>query len=199
MGFGVTPIHPAELLKLLEKQLQQSGQCTGPDPNPPGLGLGDRAFLSLWTDDMHAKAPRAKQFVAIRPARFPIWQSIVQGSGTPALGWTPSTGIHPKINTTLGFNAVVSLSCFVQINSDPEMKSNNMVSEDVLSVTDFVLKVAAAVQLWAPADASGNILLREPGRILDGGFGFRPVSGKDGWYVSVAFDLELKHTAKFFR
>ncbi len=189
IGFGVTPIEPGELLKLLEKQLSAAGTPTN-SAGTPGAGLGSDAFLSLWPDQMHLDNPRSKRFVAIRPARFPIWQSIVQGAGTPTVG-------TPLINTTIGFNAVVTLACFVQINSDPEMRSAQAVSDAVLSITAFVMKVFAAVQFWTPRDDSGSTLLREPARILDGGFGFKQVQGKDGWWVPVALDLEMKFTAAF--
>ncbi len=193
LGFGCTPIAPSDLLLLLEKQLQQAGNCTG-CADPVGAGLGTDAFLSLWPDQMHLANPRSKRFVAIRPARFPLWQSIVQGSGAPV-----SAGFA-GINSMTGFNAVVTMACFVQINADPEMRSSLSITEDVLSVTDFVLnKVFPAVQFWVPTDNNSNILLREPARVLDGGFGFKPVAVKDGWWVPVAFDLELKFSAKFSR
>jgi hypothetical protein len=190
LGFGVTPIATTDLLKLLEKQLKEAGQCTGAAPNPPGAGLGADAFLSLWPDQMHLDNPRSKRFVAIRPARFPIWQSIVQGSGTPTAGYL-------GINTTIGFNAVVTLACFIQINSDPEMRSANVVTEDVLSVTDFIMRVFKAVQFWQPRDGSNNMLLREYARVLDGGFGYKQVNTKDGFWCPISVDLELKYTAKF--
>lgn len=190
----MTPIPPGDLLKLLQKQLQDAGTATG-CVEVPGAGLGSDAFLSLWPDNMHLENPRSKRFVAIRPNRFPIWQSIIQGSGTPTRGISFLGG--PVVNTTIGFNAVVTLACFTQINADPEMRSALAVSEDVLSITAFVMKVMAAVQFWVPRDASGNILLREPARVLDGGFGFKPVSAKGEWWVPSALDLELKHTAAF--
>lgn len=195
LGFGITPIAPGDLLKLLQKQLQDAGTATG-CVEVPGAGLGSDAFLSLWPDNMHLENPRSKRFVAIRPNRFPIWQSIVQGSGIPTLGGVPFAG-GPTIKSTIGFNAVVTLACFTQINADPEMRSALAVSEDVLSVTSFVIKVMAAVQFWVPRDVSGNILLREPARVLDGGFGFKPVSVKGEWWVPSAIDLEMKFTAAF--
>lgn len=190
IGFGVTPIAPGELLRLLEKQLSEAGTPTH-SAEVAGGGLGSDAFLSLWPDQLHLANPRSKRFVAIRPARFPLWQSIIQGSGTPTRG----AGV---VNTAIGFNAVVTLACFVQINSDPEMRSGQTVTDDVLSVTAFVMKVFAAVQFWTPRDAvAGNVLVREPARVQDGGFGFKQVQGKDGWWVPVALDLEIKFTAAF--
>lgn len=192
LGFGVTPVHPSELLKLLEKQLQQAGQCTGAAPNPAGCGLGPDAFLSLWPDDLHMKNPRSKRFVAIRPARFPVWQSIVQGSGHPVGGYA-------GVNTAIGFNAVVTLACFAQINSDPEMRSSDVIAAETVSVTDFVLRVIKSVQFWTPRNAANDQLLREPARMLDGGFGYKPARVGEAWWVPIAVDVELKFTAAFDR
>src|SRR5882762_10335735 len=100
LGFGITPIAPSALLLLLEKQLQEAGTCTG-CVDPAGAGLGSDAFLSLWPDKLHLENPRSKRFVAIRPARFPIWQSIVQGSGAPVLAG------FGGVNSMVGFNAVI--------------------------------------------------------------------------------------------
>lgn len=190
MNFGAVPIDPGALLKLVEKQLQEPGTPRG--SNIPGGGFGDLAFLSLWPDQLHLDNPRGKQFVAIRPNRFPVWQSVVSGAGTPL--------ISPQwLNSATGFNAVVTLSCFAQINADPEMRSAQAVSEATLGITSFVLKVIKAVQFWCPCtdNTLANTYLREPARMTDGGFGITPKQGRDGWWVHAPVDLELKFTASF--
>lgn len=190
MQWGIDPIKPQDLMLLLERQLQQGGTPTG--SNLPGAGLGDRAFLTAWPDDLLAKIPRASQFVALRPARFPVWQGVVQGAGTPLQG--------PGRNATAtGFNASVSVVCFAQINADVEAVSVRALTEEVQGIMSFVLGVMKAVQFWAPCTsaASGRCYLREPARVADGGFGITPKRLGDAWWAVSPFDLELKFTADF--
>lgn len=190
MNYGVEPISPGDLLKKLEKQLQEGGTPTL--SNLPGAGLGDLAFLSLWPDQLHLDNPRGKQFVAVRPNRFPVWQSVVSGAGTPL--------VNPLwLNSATGFNAVVTLSCFAQINADVEMRSSQAVAEAALGITSFVTRVIKSVQFWTPYTtvAATATYLREPARMSDGGFGITAKQGKDGWWVHAPVDLELKFTSKF--
>lgn len=188
--FGVDPIKPQDLLLLLEQQLQQGGTPTG--SNLPGAGLADLAFLTTWPDELLAKMPRGRQFVAIRPSRYPLWQSVVQGAGSPLQGVT-------QIPTSTGFNTVVTLGCFCQINADPETMSRQSLAEETLGVISFVLRVMKAVQFWAPCTSatSGRCYLREPARVTDGGFGLTPKRLGDGWWVSAPFDLEMKFSSAF--
>ncbi len=189
LGPGCTPISPQDLLLLLQKQLVEAGNCTG-CADPTGAGLGSDAFLSLWPDKMHMENPRSKRFVAIRPARFPLWQSVIQGSGSPVSGFLGN-------KTMTGFNAVVTMSHFVQISADPEMRSQLTITEDVLSVTSFIMSTFRALQFWMPSDIDGNLLLREPARVLDGGFGYQPVQARDNLWAPVSFEIEMKFTAAF--
>lgn len=190
MQWGMAPIKPQDLLALLERQLAASGTPTG--SNLAGAGLGDLAFLTLWPDDLLAKLPRGKQFVAVRPARFPLWQSVIQGAGTPLVGAGFNT-------TATGFNATVSVVCFAQINADPETTSRQAISEETLGVTSFVLRVLKSVQFWVPCPTAARTAchLREPARVTDGGFGLTPRRVGDAWWVVAPFDLELKMTAAF--
>ncbi len=190
MEWGMAPIKPQDLLLLLQKQLQEGGTPTG--SNLPGAGLGDLAFLTTWPDDLLAKLPRGRQFVALRPSRFPLWQSVIQGAGSVLLGPT-------QILTSTGFNAVVTLSCFAQINADPETLSVQALAEETLGVISFVLRIMKAVQFWAPCTTatSTTCYLREPARVTDGGFGLTPKRMGDGWWVHAPFDLELKMTSSF--
>jgi hypothetical protein len=189
-AWGVSPIRPQDLLLLLEKQLQDGGTPTG--SNLPGAGLGDLAFLSTWPDELMMMNPRGKQFVAIRPSRFPVWQSVVMGAGSVLQGAS-------QIPTSTGFNAVVSLVSFVQINADPEMKSRQEVAEETLGVISFVLRVLKAVQFWTPCtdDTLGSCYLREYARVTDGGFGVTPKKVGTGYWNVCPFDLEMKFTSAF--
>lgn len=193
---GIGRISPGDLLKLLVRQLSEGGTPLG--SNLPGCGLADRAFLTLWPDPLLARNPIAKQFVAVRPNRFPVWQTVIQGSGSPlALGYDGQ-------NTMTGHNAVVSLVCFTQINADPEMKSTQALTEQALGTLSFVQRVATAVQFWNPADLTGGTAyaaapkyLREPARMTDGGFGVDTMEVGGAWWVKTPLDLELKFTAKY--
>lgn len=189
LGFGVTPITPNELLSLIETQLKEAGDATN-SPDTPGAGLGADAFLSLWPDQWHLDDPKSRAFVAIRPNRFPIWQSIIDGSGTPTAGYAGVTHVT-------GFRALVTMACFVQINADPENKSVQAMTEDVLSVTSFVTRVVAALQMWTPRNSENDQLLREPGRVADPGFTFKPVGGRDGWWVPVPLECEFAFSCRF--
>lgn len=190
MMYGVAPIKPQDLLLLLEKQLQQAGTPTG--SNLPGAGLADLGFLTNWPDELLARNPRGKQFVAIRPSRFPIWQSVVQGAGSVLQGIN-------QIPTSTGFNAVVSLVCFCQINADPENKGTQALTEETLGAISFVLRIMKAVQFWEPCTTAArtSCYLREPGRVTDGGFGLNPRRLGDAWWVVSPFDLELKFSSAF--
>lgn len=184
-------------MKLIEKQLQEGGTPTG--SNLVGGGFGDRAFLSLWPDKLHLKNPRAKQFVVVRPNRFPVWQTIIQGAGSPVAGFLGN-------KTMTGFNAVVTTVCFLQINADPEMRSGTALTEDVLGIIDgFVLRVIKALQFWNPFDSTTfdpttgavDTYLREPCRMTDGGFGLSPIEVGDAWWISAPIDWEVKQTSAF--
>lgn len=144
------------------------------------LGLGDRAFLTLWSDKMLADLPMAKQYVAIRPARFPVWQSVVTGSGAEHTG----------------FNGIVSLVCLNEINGDPETRSPITLTEESTAIVSSVMKVISAMQFWQPKDDDNNDLLREYGRLVDGGFGFQALTGKESTWSVSSTDWELKFTAK---
>jgi hypothetical protein len=185
LGPGVTPVDPAELLTLFVRQLSESGTGGGCS-DPTGAGLGDLAFLSLWPDDLHLVNPRGDKFVAVRPARFPVWQSLIQGSGQTA---------NASPNNTFGLNTVVSCLIFIRQNSDPEMRSTNTLTQDALSTISFILKVVSSLQFWMPVSSGGAYLLREPARLTDGGFGINPVSGKDGPWVKVSADFSLNFEA----
>lgn len=177
-NFGVTPVDPNVLLKMLEVQIQDAGTPAG--SNKPGAGLGSSGFLSLFTDDIHLADPSAVQFITLRPTNFPTWQSVVSGAG--------------EDNT--GFNGIVVVTAFAQMSADPEMKNTNAVSEQVLSATTLIMKAAAALQFWQPKDTDQNDLLRQPARIADSGITFSPVTGRGGPWVKMSFPLELKFTAK---
>lgn len=176
-NFGITGVSPNTLLKMLEKQLQESGTPSG--SNQPAAGLADRAFLSLWQDELHLTHPKANQFVTIRPTSWPVWQAVVAGAG--------------RENT--GFDASFIITCFIQMSTDPELKSVNALSEEVLGVSTLISVVASAIQFWEPTDGDGNDLLREPARIADPGFRFTPVNGRDGPWVKAAIDYGFRFTA----
>lgn len=189
-SYGVDPITPENLLLLLRDQLRLGGAL--PWSDLPGAGLGNRAFLTTYPDDVLAKIPPARQFVAIRPSRYPIWQSVVQGAGSVLQGIT-------QIPTSTGFNAVVTLVCFAQINADPETLSEQALTEQTLGVISFVRSVMKAVQFWKPCTNASqtNCYLREPARVTDGGFGINPKRIGDGYWVIAPFDLETKFTSSF--
>ena len=188
--WGVDPITPEALLLLLRDQLRKGGAL--PWSNLPGLGLGERAFITGYPDDVVQRIPDARQQVAIRPGRFPLWQSVVQGAG----GTLQGPGLIP--NST-GFNAVVSLICYTQINADPEPRQDQALTEQTFSALAFPRLVMKAVQFWQPCtDATQQrCYLREPGRVTDGGFGVTPKRIGDGYWLICPFDLELKFTAAF--
>lgn len=194
MGQGVALVYPGDLLKLMQKQLAEGGTPTG--SNLPGAGLADRAFLSLWNDKLYLKNPRAKQFVVIRPNRFPVWQTVIQGAGSPVAGFMGQ-------KTMTGFNSVITTVCFTQINADPEMRSVQAITEETLGVISFVLKVIKALQFWNPFDSDPvsstyqSTYLREPCRMTDGGFGLNPIEIGNAWWISSPIDWECKMTARF--
>lgn len=187
---GVTPVDITDILNRMVKQLTEAGHPNGPDCNK-GAGLGaTNAFLSLWPDQLHLKNPRSKQFVVIRPQRFPVWQSIVQGSGTTYEG-------YDDVYSTLGFNMVFSTVMFVAITgSDPEMRSARTLTEDVTSIMPLAMKIIASMQFWMPQDADGNLLLREPARLLDSGLQVKPVNAGDAWWVQGSLDFEAKFSVR---
>lgn len=190
MGQGVTPVDPSDLLKKLEAQLQLSGVPAG--SNLVGAGMKDLAFLTVWPDDVLLRNPPGNRFVAVRPSRFPIWQTIIQGAGSPVSGYLGQ-------KTMTGFDPVVSLVLFSQNNADPENKSKQAVTEDVIGFMAFALKVFSAVQFWNPflaADPTAK-LLREPARVSDGGIGINARTAKDAWWTVGVMDLALRFTAKF--
>lgn len=199
MDIGTAPIGPDELLLMMQTQLQQGGTQTW--SNIPGAALGDLAFLSLWPDELHGKNPRGKQFVAIRPNRFPVWQSIITGAGTTLNGFGGDL-------TTPGFNTVVSCVCYNQLNADPEMMSAQAIAEDTIGMIRLILKVIRALQFWFPFDPNagpldihgvpeGATYLREPCRMTDGGFGLNPRKLGDSWWSVGVVDFEMKFTAAF--
>ena len=189
-NFGVTPIDPSALLKLLENQLQSGGTPLG--SNRPGAGLADRGFLSMFNDEILLGNPPAPQFATIKPTSWPVWQSVVDGVGSTLEGfnWTGSTNA-----AQVGFDAICTITCFAQISSDPETKDTNAVSEEALGVTSFVTKVCSAVHFWAPKDTDGNDLLREYARIQTGGLRWTPITGAGGPWLKCAFDLQMRFTA----
>lgn len=174
IAFGITPCTPETLLTVIEKRVQLV------------TGLGDRAFLSLWSDDWMALNPRANQFAAIRPNQFPVWQSVVDGSG---FGLSQAGDI-PGLT---GFNASITVTVFVQNNADPESLSQQAITEFVLGVTTLVNKAAASLQGFIPRDANNNPLVREYMRMTDAGWRYTPISGKDGPWVKVPIDFEVKY------
>jgi hypothetical protein len=143
------------------------------------MGTDSRVFLSLWTEEMLVRNPIHTTFIAIRPNRFPIWQSVVAGAGAQ--------------NT--GFNAVVSVGCFKMIASDTEMRNERTISDETLSITAWVMKAISAAQFWEPQDLDGNDLLREYARVQDGGFAYRTINGKGGPFSVSSFDVEMKLSA----
>ena len=102
-----------------------------------------------------------------------------------------------------GFNTVVTLSCFCQINADVEMRSTQMITEDTLGVLAFVQKVISAIQFWNPQDFDPasptyqDTYLREPARMTDGGFGLTNMEIGDSFWTNAPIDVEMKFTAKF--
>mgnify|MGYP001573650774 CR=1 FL=1 len=146
----------------------------------------------MWPDELLAKNPKAKQFVAIRPNRFPVWQTVIQGAGAPV------TIGYANNNTMTGHNSVVSLVCYVQINADPDMNSVQELTEQTLGILSFVQKVVAAVQFWNPFRVgTADTYLREPARMTDAGFGMDTKKIGDGWWVKSPIDLEMKFTAHY--
>lgn len=187
----MTPIDPAELLRRLTQQLSQAGTPTG--SNLVGAGLADRAFLSVWPDDVLVRNVRARQFVAVRPSRFPLWQTVIQGAGSPINGYDGNI-------TATGFNAVVSLVLFNQNNADPENWSAQAATEDTLGFINLALRVMSAVQFWNPFVGSGvgkSYYLREPARVTDGGFSINQRTIKDSFWTTGSLDCELKFTGAF--
>ncbi len=187
LGFGCTPIDVMDLLNLIEKQHCEGG--TGAtNSNLSGAGLGSDAFLSLWPDPLHLKNPRSKRFVVVRPQRFPVWQSVVQGAGGT---WDATLG------SNLGFNLVFSSIIFVQITgADAEQRSKLTLTEDVLSVIYTAMKVVSAMQMWVPKDNDQNLLVREPCRLLDSGLQISPVNAGESWWCKASLDFECKFSVK---
>ena len=184
--FGITPVDPAELLRRLVIQLQQSGTPSG--SNLPGAGWSDRAFISMFPDKLHLLAPVAPQFVAVRPENYPVWQSVVTGSGAPI------TSGASFVN--LGFDSTVVTTVFLQNSSDPEYKNPNAVTEATLGLLTPIMKTISALQFWTPSDVTtGEILLREYARITDNGFKIIPVDGKDGPWIMAPITWQLRFTA----
>jgi hypothetical protein len=179
------------MLGLFLSQLQQNGTPT--NSNLPGAGLSDRAFITLYPDDELLKNPRGKQFVAIRPVRWPLWQTVVVGAGMPVIGPLALD------QTVTGINQTVTLSCFAQINADPEMRSGRAMTDNVLSILSFMTSVFGSVQFWTPCtdSALSNCYLREPGRVSDGGFGFSTKKTGDAWWYHGTADYEMRFTADF--
>lgn len=185
----MAPIDPGDLLNLLVAQLAAPGTPDG--SNLKGAGLGDRAFLTLWPDDLLLRNAKAKQFVAVRPNRFPVWQTVVQGAGSVTAGYMGQ-------KTMTGFNTVVSLLCFQQNNADPENLSKQAVTEEARGMIALCMKVITAVQFWNPQKgSSGLYYLREPARMTDGGFGLDTRGQKDSFWSRASIDVEVKFTAAF--
>jgi len=189
MNQGMAPVDPGDLLGLFVRQLSQGGVPEG--SNLKGAGLGDRAFLTLWPDDLLLRNARARQFVAVRPNRFPVWQTVVQGAGAPTAGYLGE-------KTMTGFNTVVSCLLFSQNNADPENFSAKAAAEDALGMVALIGKVISALQFWNPLDQSTQkYYLREPARMTDGGFGLNSRGQKDSFWTTAVIDWEVKFTAKF--
>ena len=124
-----------------------------------------------------------------------MWQTIVQGAGAPV-----RVGYQGQ-RTMTGFNSVISLVCFNQINADPDSKSTQAITELSLGTISFVLNVISAVQFWNPFDPNeadeSYKYLREPARMTDGGFGLNPMEARGNWWLVAPIDVELKFSCKF--
>ena len=166
--FGVTPVEPDVLLRLIEMQVQKVSP------------LKERAFLSLWDDKVLVANPKATQFAAIRPNGFPLWQSIVTGSGFDVTG----------------YNASLTLSVFIQHSSDIENQSIRAISDNVLGMVRVVSATMASLQGFIPRDANQNALVREYMRVSDGGWRMTNIDGKGGSWHRTSADFECKFTAK---
>ena len=192
-SYGIQPIEPGDLLKKMEQQLQEGGTPTG--SNLKGAGLADLGFLTNWPDRLLAENPRGKQFVALRPSRFPVWQSVIQGAGSVTTGF-----LGQKSMT--GFDAVVSTVCFTQINADVEMRSAEAIAEPVLGVLSFITqRIIPCLQFWTPFQTPAadpvQYYVREPVRMTDGGFGMTQLSGKDGYWHITTVDWQMRFTCSF--
>lgn len=166
--FGVTPVEPDVLLRLIEKRVQEVSP------------LKERAFLSMWDDKVLITNPKATQFATIRPNGFPIWQSVVTGSGFD----------------TTGYNASITLSVFVQHSGDIENQSFRSISDNVLGIVRLVSATMASLQGFVPRDANQNPLVREYMRMSDGGWRMSNIDGKGGPWHRTSVDFECKFTAK---
>ena len=173
-SYGITPITPEDMLGILEKRVQQM------------TGLGDRAFLSLWSQRFLLQSPRAQKFITIRPVNFPVWQSVCDGSGFE--------------NPLTGYNAAITLTVYVHNSSDPETWSINLVRENVLSLTTLVNLAAASMQGYVPivtVDDEELALVREPMRMADSGWRFGDATdGKGGPWSYATVDFECRFSAK---
>lgn len=169
VNFGTTPIRPATLLGRLEKYLQGYGLLTA-----------DAIFLSVVPDEFHIRFPPCDQFLVIFPPRFPVWQSVVSGTGAEQTG----------------FDVSVQISILTRLSTDQEFRSSNVITNLSQGMLGLVGRMMGAVQFWtAPTDDDVNVsYLREPMRISPG-FDIMPREYQKSLWSIARSTWEMKFTA----
>lgn len=119
----------------------------------PGMTT-DRVFPSLFPDDWHIEFPPADRFITIYFSNFPVNAPGVSGGG----------------NVTTELESVCVITPFVRLESDPEGRSQQQLSDAVYGVYKLLQQVTTSLQIWdGPVDAATDMsYFREPMRLSPG-------------------------------
>lgn len=162
-----TPVWADELLSQVVGQLLK------------GTGFpADCVFDSLASDDAHLRFPAADRFVTVRPDRFPTAPGFTGGG-----------------RALTGFDGSVRVALYYRYAADQELRSTRLLRDRTKGVLGEWLKVLDALQGFAPADAAGNALVKEPMRIDAGGFRVLPKSVSNQQWCVVESTWEMKFIA----
>lgn len=167
--FGIVPIRPADLLGRLEKYLKSYG-----------ILPADSVFLSVVPDELHLRFPPSDRFLVLFPSNFPVWQSVVSGTG----------------REQTGFDTQLQVSILTRLSTDQELRSSTVMTNYSLGLAGLIGKTMGALQMWtAPTDANPDVsYLREPMRIQPG-FVVQPREYKQSLWSVARSTWEMKFTA----